>query len=139
MLGALLLWDLDNDDITSSSADIIVLLLTRGTEEDELFLLLFGGGSGDAKDESSVSARVEDNKRFRKIPRNVEMGELDVDDCGVEMSFNVEVAGMDCSVIVANGTVEHLVQVDLSLGGRFDDNMPEKMVMVVDGTIEVVV
>lgn len=43
----------------------------KSTGEDELFVLLFGGGSGgvgDAKDESSVSARVEGNKRFRKIP-----------------------------------------------------------------------
>ena len=36
LLGTLLLWELDNDGITSSS---IVLLLTRSTEEDVLLLL----------------------------------------------------------------------------------------------------
>lgn len=96
LLGTLLLWELDNDDLTSSSAGIIVLLLTETTEEDELLLLLFGGDGdvGDAKDESSVSARVEGNKRFRKIPRKI---------------VNAEVVGMDCCVMVVDGTVKNLV------------------------------
>lgn len=110
LLGTLL-WELDNDDLTSSSVGIIVLLLTRTTEEDELLLLLFGGDGdvGDAKDESSVSARVEANKRFRKIPRKIEMGELDQEDCGAGMLFNAEVVGMDCCVMVVDGTVKKLV------------------------------
>lgn len=60
LLGTLLQWELDNDDLKSSSAGNNVLLLTRTTEDDELFLLLFGGDGdvGDAKDESSVAARV---------------------------------------------------------------------------------
>lgn len=78
MLGTLLLWELDNDDLISSPVGIIILLLTRTIEEDELLLLLFGGDGdvGDAKDESSVAARVEDDKGFRKIPRKIEMGSL---------------------------------------------------------------
>lgn len=130
----LLLWELDNDDLISSSAGIIVLLLTRTTEEDELLLLLFGddGDVGDATDESSVAARAEGNKRFRKIPRKIEMAELG--HCGAGMPFNADMVGMDCCVMVVDGTVRNLVWVETLLGGRFDDNMLEKM--VVDGTVK---
>lgn len=49
--------------------------------------------------------------------------------------FNADVVGMDCCVMGVDGTVRNLVMVETSLGGRFDDNTPEKMVMVVDGTV----
>lgn len=125
LLGTLLLY-----------AGIIVLLLTRSTEEEELLLLLFGGDGdvSDAKDESSVSARVEGNERFRKIPRKIEMGELDRDDCGAGILFSAEVVIMDCCVMVVDGTVKNLVLVETSLDGRFDDNMLERM--VVDDTVK---
>lgn len=105
----LLLWELDNDDLISSSAGIIVLLLTRTTEEDELLLLLFGDDDdvGDATDESSVAARAEGNKRCRKIPRKIEMAELG--HCGAGMLFNADMVGMDCCVMVVDGTVRNLV------------------------------
>ena len=86
-----------------------------------LKLLLFGGGGdgdvddigdvGGATDDSSVSVRVEDdNKRFRKIPRNIEMGVLDLDDCcGARMLFNADAVGMDRCVTVVAGTVKYLV------------------------------
>ena len=67
------------------------------------------GDVGDAKDESSVSARVEGNERFRKIPRKIEIDELDRDDCGAGMLFGAEVAEMDCCVMVVDGTVKNLV------------------------------
>lgn len=64
---------------------------------------------GNATAELSVlSARVEDdNKRFRKIPRNIETGEPDLDDCcGVGMLFNADAVGMDRCVIVVDGIVK---------------------------------
>lgn len=37
------------------------------------------------------------------------MGELDDDNCGAELLFNAEVVGMDCSVMVVDGTVKIFV------------------------------
>lgn len=77
------------------------------TEEDELLLLLLllGGGGG----ESSASARIEESKIFRKIPRKIGMGELDdndyeEDNCCAKISNAAGAVGMDCSVLVADGT-----------------------------------
>lgn len=114
---------------------IITLLLTRTIEEDESSLFLFGGDGdvGDAKDGSSVAARVEGDERFRKIPRKIEMGELD--HCVAGLLFNADVVVMDCCVMGIDGTVRNIVWVETSLGDRFDDNIPVKMVMVVDGTV----
>lgn len=75
-----------------------------------MLLLLLGGGGG----ESSASARVEEDKIFRKIPRKIGMGELDdnddeEDNCGVEISNAAGVVGMDCSVLVADGTFNDLL------------------------------
>lgn len=113
------------------------------TEEDLLLLLLLlGGDGGGGGGESSASARAEEGKIFRKIPRKIGMGELDDNedeegDCGAEMFNATVVVGMDCSVLVADGTLKNLVEVELSLGGRFDDNLVEKM--VVDGTVKYLV
>lgn len=97
-------------DFSILLVDIIILLLLLGsTEEGALLIVLLLGGGG----ESSGSARVEECKIFRKIPRKIETGELDDDDedddRGAEMFNATAVVGMDCSVMVVDGTVRNLV------------------------------
>lgn len=49
------------------------------------------------------------------------------------MSNAAALVEKDCCVVVADCTAKTLVKVELSLDGRFDDNMLEKM--VVGGTV----